>query len=210
MTIKEKVVGLAKKAKTVLTYHFIDSTAMLAETTPAFAAYEVFGAGMSREVSMNTRLIIAGLTLGGLGGLYGKGRDISRRVFHIDKETRESVQHLHDALYTSVFNVVISPPLYLAAGERDIKKIAIGTIGSIVLGLANGGPLGYTIDAFRDLTGLESSKRLPKLISEQSPTIKKSLAAILVAASLATTGLIYKANDAYREHKIASQIEITK
>jgi hypothetical protein len=210
MTIKEKAVEFAGKAKTALIYHLIDSTAMLTETTPTFAAYEVFAAGMSPQVSKNTRWIIAGATYGGLGWVYGKVRDISRKVFHINKETKERFKNLHDAVYTSAFNLVLSPPLYYAAGERDIEKIAIGTLCSIGLGLINGGPLGYTVDAFRDLTGLEQSERIPKLISKQSPAIKKSLATILVATSLATTGLIYKTYDAYHNsnHNKTNQVEV--
>jgi len=51
-----------------LKYHFVDSTALLVESTPVFAAFEIGIAGMSDEVSINARMLAVGLTyLGGMG-----------------------------------------------------------------------------------------------------------------------------------------------
>lgn len=185
--------SLTGKVKDTLKYHLVDSTAILTESTPAFAAYETFIAGMSPEISMNTRLIASASAYAGLGYLYGKGRDISRKIFKITDKTNERIQQLHDSFYTGAFNSVVGPLFYLTAGETDAKKIAIGTACGIALGAVNGGPMGYAVDLFRDLTGLKESERIPELVRKQNSKIKKGLVALLVGSAIALTSAIYSA-----------------
>ncbi len=182
------------KLKEELKHHLVDSTALLAESTPIFAAFEVGLAGMDDQVSLNARLFAAGLTyFGGMGYLYGKGRDLYRKLLHISDKTKERKQTIHDAIYTGLFNLVVSPPIYLASGARDLKEIIIGTASSIVVGAVNGAPLGYSLDTFRDLTGLKECNRpsYPKLLKKQNSKIKKSLVILLTAGSVALTAGIY-------------------
>ena len=181
-----------------LKYHLVDSTALLAESTPVFAAFEKGLAGMSDEVSITARLLATGLTyFGGMGLVYAKGRDFSRKLFKITEKTSEKKQSIHDALYLTAFNGVVSPLFYLASGARNIDEIAIGTGASMVLGLFNGAPMGYSIDLFRDLTGLKNCERpsYPNFLKRQSNKAKKGLAALLIAGSLALTAGIYKVID---------------
>ena len=72
--------GTLKRIKKELKAHLVDSTALLAESTPVFAAFETGIAGMSDEISLNARLLATGLTyFGGMGYAYAKGRDIYRK-----------------------------------------------------------------------------------------------------------------------------------
>lgn len=149
-----------KKTVTNLKSHVIDSTAMLAESTPIFAAFETGFAGMSDETSMNARLFAVGLTyLGGMGIAYSKGRDFYRKAVHITDKTKERIQSLNDATYTALFNLVVSPAIYYISGSRDVKEIAMGTFGAMILGMVNGAPMGYAVDTFRDLAGLKKCER---------------------------------------------------
>lgn len=182
-------------------FYASDTTAMLTESHPVFTAFEVGVAGMSNAMSINARLIATAVAFGGIGYVYGKGRDFSRKVFKITDETKERKQHFHDIAYTAAFNLVISPPMYIAsqllAGEDlDFKKIAIGTASATAFGAVNGSPMGYSVDAFRDLTGIKECNRksYPKFIKKQSPGIKKTIATGLVAASIGAMSLIYSAN----------------
>lgn len=180
--------------KNKLKYHLVDSTSLLAESTPFFAAYEKGLARMSDELSINARLFAVGLTyFGCMGYAFAKGRDLYRKFLNITGETKEKVQALHDSLYTGLFNSVAAPLIYFACGSRDVKEIAIGTGCGVGLGLVNGAPMGYAIDVFRDLTGLGNCERktYPNFIKKQSPKIKKAIAVGLVAASLAVTSGIY-------------------
>jgi hypothetical protein len=180
-----------------LKYHLVDSTAMLAESTPAFAAFETRIAGMSDEVSINARMLAAGLTyLGGMGWAYAKGRDLSRKLFKITETSRERIQSLHDAAYLGAFNLVVAPLIYVASGAKDAKEIAIGTASAIGFGLVNGAPMGYAVDMFRDLTGLKDCERpsYPSLLKRQNSKVKKGLAALLVGSAIALTAGIYSAN----------------
>lgn len=180
-------------AKENLKQHVVDTTAILAESTPIFAAYETALAGMSDEVSINARLIAAGLGYVGFGSLLTRGRDLWRSKFNITDETKEKIQVLHDTLYLGAFNLVGGPLLYYASGSRDPKEIAIGTALAIGVGSVNGAPLGYAVDTFRDLIGLKECNResYPNIVKKQSSRVKKGIAAGLVAASIGATAGIY-------------------
>ena len=133
MTEKYRENRLKEWIKTTLKYHIADSTAMIIESTPVFAVFETGIADISDDVSLNARFIAAGTIYGGVGWIYGKCRDLWRKGFHINNETKEKVQQLHDFVYTGVFNLGLLPALYFAAGTRDIKEMAIGTgVGALV------------------------------------------------------------------------------
>lgn len=179
------------KLKEGLEYHLVDSTAAISVTTPLFAALETSIIGMSDEVSLNARLIAAGVTYGGLGFLIPKGRDLWRSYFNITDETKERKQQLHDTAYLMAINLPIAPSFYLVAGARDQIEITIGTLFALGFAATAGGPLGYTIDAFRDLAGIKPSKRLPEIIRGQTSKVKKALGVATVAGLLGLTAGIY-------------------
>ncbi|MBT3323706.1 hypothetical protein HN681_00670 [archaeon] len=176
-----------------LRYHLTDTTALLIESNPFFALYEVGVAGMTDEVSLDTRINASKLAYLGLGTVYGRGRDLWRYAFKITDQSSEKKQTLHDMAYTGVFNIIISPPLYYYSGETDWGKIAIGSACSVVLGAANGIPMGYAVDAFRDLTSLEKCERksYPNFLKKQTPLNKLAIAAGLAFLSLNLMENIY-------------------
>lgn len=182
-----------KKIAQNIKYNAVINTGMCAESTPIYAAFETGIAGMTDAVSLNARLLILGCGYGGAAWVYGQGRRLWRNAFKIKDETSEVKQHLHDALYAITFNVLFSPVTYLISGETDLKKIALATASGSVLGLTNGGPLGYTIDVFNDLAGIKECERksYPQVIKKQSPKVKKAIAAGIVAASIGLTALVY-------------------
>ena len=186
---------IAKKIIDNLKYHVVDSTVMLAESNPIYSAFEVGIAGMSNETSIHARLVAAALAYAGLGRAYSKGRDMWRGIFRITDKTSEKAQTLCDTAYTAAFNLALSPPMYFACGARDLKEIAVGTACAVGFGALNGAPMGYAIDVFRDLSGLQTNERnsYPDLIRKQTPMVKKGIAAVLIAASIGGMGLIYSA-----------------
>ena len=183
------------KIKDTLKYHFVDSTSLLVESTPFFVAFEVGLAGMSDELSLNARLFAAGLTyFAGMGLAYSKGRDLYRKLLNVKETAEERIQTIHDAIYTGlIFNTVVAPLIYLGAGSRDPKEIAIGTAAAVVFGGINGPFLGYAIDIGRDLTGLKNSERpsYPKKVRSLGSKTKKGLAALLTGSAIALTAGIY-------------------
>ena len=186
-----------KKIINNLKNHLIDTTAILAEGTPISAAVEV-SSGMSVSASMNTRILMAGLNYCGLGYIFSKGRDISRYFFGITNDAPERTQFIHDSLYATMFSLAISPPIYtisqtLSGENLDWYKIGTATASISVASFFNGGPVSYSIDVFRDLTGRKECERpsYPKALKKQSPNIKKVIAVGLIAASIGTMGLIY-------------------
>ena len=185
-----------------LKYHLVDSTAMLVESNPVFAAFEVGIVGMSDLTSLYARLIATATIYGGLGSVYGKGRDFSKKIFKITDQTKERTQKIHDLVYTAAFNLFIATIMYtssqllakLTKGEDlDFGEIARGTGVAVVLGAINGIPMGYAVDAFRDLTGLKKCDRksYPNLVKKQNLKIKKSLAGLLIGGSIVLNAGIY-------------------
>src|SRR3989338_2385030 len=169
------------KLKEGLKYHLVDSTALLTSSTPVYAAMEVGIVGMSDQVSLGSRLSGAVITYGGIGWAFAKGRDLSRRFFSITDKTRERIQTLHDSLYTAVFNGVMTPPLYLAMGA-DTNQAIFGGLSAAALSIPMGPVLGYSVDVARDMTGLRTCER---------PSVKKGLAALLLAGSIVATAGVY-------------------
>ncbi len=169
----------------------VDSTALLVATTPIFAGLENITLGMTDEVSMNARLLAAGTTYAGFGFLAAKGRDLYRKLFNITDKTPEGRQQVNDCLYIGLCNIIFSPPLYYFSGAHDIKQIIGGTIIGVGVGLLSGGLMGYSIDAYRDLTGIKESSRVPECVRKRSKKFKIGLAALITAASIGLTGSIY-------------------
>jgi hypothetical protein len=182
-----------RKVVDKLKYPMVDSTALLVASHPIFTAFETMVSGMSDDVSINTRLYITGLTYAGLGWGIGKVRDFSKSLFKITDETKEGIQQIHDSVYMAAVNLPLGFGIYTLAGETDIKKMAIGTGMGIVFGAFMGPWIGYAIDSYRDLTGLEQCERraYPNFIKNLKPTAKKGLATMLTATSIGAMGVIY-------------------
>lgn len=199
-----------------LKYHVVDSTALLAESSPIFSAFEVGIAGMSDATSMNARMLATGIAYIGVGYLFGKGRDLSRKLFKITDQTKERIQHIHDIGYTAAFNLAISPLMYVIsqtlAGEGiDLTKIAIGTAAATAFGAVNGSPMGYTVDVFRDLSGVRECNRpsYPNFLKRQNSKVKKGILIGLIGLSIGAMGLIYSLTP-NAERKTAYQEKPTK
>ncbi len=171
----------------------VDTTSLLTESNPIYSAFEVGVAGMSDSTSIKARLLAVGISYLGMGRAFTKGRDLSRKFFDITQESKEKVQYIHDIGYTAAFNLAICPLMYYIAGARDMKEIAIGTLTATSFSAVNGGFLGYSVDIGRDLTGLEECTRqsYPKFIKKQKKSVKKMIAAGLVAASIGAMAGIY-------------------
>jgi len=184
--------------------HIVDSTALLAVATPVLAGLETTLLGMSDKVSINARLLSACVTYGGTGYLVARGRDLYRKIMKVEDSSKERVQQFHDSLYSALFNLVTTPPLYYASGARDLGAIVNGTFLGIGLGLVSGGLVGYFIDTYRDLTGIKESQRVPSIIRNRSPKFKLGVAAIITAASVGLAYSIYIATPDKLQNKLTT------
>ena len=84
-----------------ITYHLVDTTAILVATHPIYATIETLIAGMPDETSMKARLIVSAANYAGIGLLFSRGRDFSRKKFSITENTKEKTQIIHDMVYAS-------------------------------------------------------------------------------------------------------------
>jgi len=183
---------LIEKVREGLKYHLVDTTAILTPTNPAFSAMEIWVSGMTDQVSIKSRLTVAALSYAGFGSIYSKGRDLSRKIFHISDKTKERIQTFHDSTYTFAFNLALMPPIYLLMGS-NLKQALIGGVSGAFMGTFFGPVMGYSIDVARDLTGLQDCERdaYPNSVKMQKPFIKKGLAGLLTAGSIAAMAGIY-------------------
>jgi hypothetical protein len=183
--------GKLRKAGKLLADNFVDASGAIIQSTPIYGLVETL-AGMPNEVSRDTRLLAAATFYAGMGFVWSKGRNLSQRL-SIGKGALDKTIRRHDALYSAVFNLALCPALYLAAGATDWKDITLATIGSTTIGLVNGAPQGYAVDATRDLIGIQTCERTtyPDRIRKLGPKSKKTILAGAVAASIGLMGLIY-------------------
>lgn len=188
----EKIKRYANSEK--LKYNIIDSTAMCIEANPVFAAFETGIAGMTDGASLNARIIGSLSLYAGMGSVYGKGRDSWRKLFKVTDKTKERIQCIHDMVYAATFNIAVTPVIYLISGVRNIEEIIIGTACATVFGAVNGGPMGYSIDAFRDLSGIKPCERksYPDTVRKQPSKIKKVIIAGAIAAMIGVTSMVYQ------------------
>jgi len=168
-----------------------DCTAVAAVYTPAYALMEVGLAGMSHQQSLDARLVGLSSIYLGLGSVISLGRDYSRKLFDITEDSPGKIRKIHDTLYLATIAIVSNPIFYLAIGARDVKEIVVGTVAGAVLSAVIGAPMGYVIDWFRDLLGVEPAQHMPSFMKRCSSRVKKTIAVGLVAASVGLTGAVY-------------------
>jgi len=170
--------------------HIVDTTSSFASTLPLFVFMENVVLGMPDAVSMKARGTVLLLNYAFMGSVYSRGRDLSRRVFKVTQESLARTQAIHDTGYLMGFCAAMSPALYWFSGASTKENI-----GATILALATApfiGPIsGYSIDAFRDLTGIEPSSRLPEKVRTLSSRTKALVAAGIIAVSLCLSGSIY-------------------
>lgn len=186
-----------KKIANGAKHYLVDNTGLLLASTPIYATMETLAAGMSSATSFESRFKAACLAYAGLGIVYTKGRDFSKKSFGIDENSTEKKHTLHDSLYNMGFNIALSIPIYLSSGA-DLEQAAKGAAGASLLGLVSGPINGYSIDTFRDFAGTKKSDRkMPKLIKNARKNTKRVLAAGLIAAAIGATAGVYSIKDKY-------------
>ncbi len=180
--------------------HLVDTTSALTQANPLFAALEVGAYGLSSAASLKARAGVGLTSYAGLNLLFAQGRDVSQKVFGINKNTSETTHLVHDTAYIAAMNAVITPPLYSIAahlsGETiDPETLLLATVTNAVVGGVNGPLIGYAFDIGRDLMGIKECDRkfYPEAIKRQSPGVKKAIFAGAVATSCALVGGIYAA-----------------
>ena len=174
-----------------LTKYLAENTAIISFVTPVFAGLETMLIGMNNDDSIRARAISTAAVYCGLGTLYSRGRDKFRKKFNVNSDDSETRIQLYDIFYGFVFNIFAAPTFYYLAGCRDLKEIFMGAATGIAIGITTAGATGYSIEAYRALTGVETSKRLPNFVSKLSAREKVFLATLLTTISLASTCEIY-------------------
>lgn len=170
--------------------YFVDTTGSVLASIPIYATIETFVAGMNVEVSLESRIKIVTIRYCGLGMVYAKGRDLSRKIFKIEKESSETKKIIHDSVFTSAFNFPIATLFYLSSGASTGQALIASACNGL-FGMISGPIMGYNIDVFRDLMGTRNSERTPSFIKNIGKSKKKLIAAGLILTSLLATAGVY-------------------
>ena len=180
--------------------YLVDTTGLLATAMPLYAGVEVFGAGMSAATSLEARLKVAQLSYLGMGFIYSKGRDLSRRIFKVNGDSPELKKVVHDSIYQVVFNGIMGVPIYLSSGA-SLEEAIKGVTATSVLSLVSGPISGYGIDLFRNLCGTTNEfSRKPQLVNNLGKKAKRALAIALIMGTVVSMAGIYKIKEATTNH----------
>lgn len=161
--------------------------------SPLYAYLETQWGGMSYTYSGYSK--ISGLTtsLLGLGSVFSRGRDLSRKLFKISNEkglAKSCVRFLHDGIYSTLFAYPSSMLNYTLSGTPSNEKDS-STFNNMIVASFAGAICSISIDIYRDLMGTEECHYIPRFIKNQNPKIKRSLATLLTACSAAGTVSFY-------------------
>jgi len=179
-----------------LKQHLVDTTAGYIVVTPLFSVLETTLFGLTDNVSIKAKLIGTGASyILFLGSAFSKLRDFTRKKFGVSQDSPRLIQGVHDTVCTWAYYTAITPLFYYASGSTNFYENARATALALFTGTFTGYPVGLAIDAYRDFAGIEESKRLPDLIKNQRPFVKKSMMLGLTVASTAfTIGYFYLRN----------------
>ncbi len=184
--------------------HIIDTTGVLAASHPIFAISEKIK-GLADSVSIANRIDASKLFYLGAGYLYSRGRDLYYNVLGVEKDSKYKL--FHDALWGAIFGFVFNGAI-TANNTKSLEETLNGAIAGAVAGSISGFPSGYGIDAFRDLTDINPSGRLPYKIRSLPSKVKKGIAVGLTAASIGLMAAIYSlTSDKKEDAKHESPVE---
>lgn len=168
--------------------HLADSAAVTTILTPMASFIDTYFAGMTDLSAIKSRLLVTGLTFGGLGSLISRSGDIYRRSFGIESESKKD-NFRWDAVRLSVVSAIASVPLYLMFG---VNSLYAGLAGMGITAVSHPIALGTT-NLFRNVAGLKTSYPL-SFLKDIKPKTRKGLVGLMVATSIASTTAVYNFN----------------
>ena len=189
--------SLYAKAGKILKQHLVDTTAIVAEVTPIATMSDMFYVGLTQSESVDIRVKAAILSYSGVSFLTARGRDLSRKFFHVYESSSERRQWVHDTAFNMTMNALTTAPIFLSAGA-SFEETVKGTLFGIGLGLVNGYPVGCAIDTFRDLAGIVPCKRkwYPARLRDASMGVKRAVMIGALALSYCAISSVYSIAEA--------------
>jgi hypothetical protein len=169
--------------------HIVDAAMVCGATNPVYATLEVLVYDLSHAQSIHTRAGVFGLSLLGFTTLYSRGLRASRTAFKAQAEGAR--QTTHDALYSALFSLVTSPPIYMLTANVALTNTWKPALGAMTVGLALGPVMGASVNVGRDLGFDEPSQYIPHRISTASRTKKYVAMGALLATMLAANAAVY-------------------
>ena len=190
-TLKGKT--LAEKVAGGFRQHFIDNLALTASAVPFFALVETTKGHMTWQESLATRTGAFLLGLAGVGSLYSRGSDWTRKIINVSDRTNEFAQWVADITYCAGFNFLASMVLYPITANKSLDEAFVPALWAGVTGAVVGIPNRAALSVYRDLTNIAPCERTwyPQFMRDLEKNTKLLTATTLTAGSAALTAGIY-------------------
>lgn len=183
------------------TYHNIkNSSQVKKDAVSTIAAATVFNplnariettAGQLTNIQSITSRALSTIVVYGLVKFGMKGREKLQQKLGITKDSTRFRKVLFDMGYIAGVVFPIRIVTYKLAGVQEIDKILLNAGLMTGVGTLIGVPVLITIDAYKDLTGVDDTGTLPKIIKNRSKRFKKTLAIAYPVAGLAAMVTMY-------------------
>ena len=111
----------------------------------------------------------------------------------IDENSPKKIQNRVDGLYGLVMSALVKPMIYLAAGETDPERIAIGTVFTMAVSYLLGPKILRFVDVFDESARGITSDKMYGWLKKKTKATRKALAAGYVAGMISIASLVYTA-----------------
>lgn len=169
----------------------LESTTTYLAMLPANVSIETIVSNMTDEVSLKSRLAGVGLTYV-LMPTFMLTKFLVGKAAKITEDSKSSSKRKLESLVAMGMVMPLKAGIYyFYAGETDLTKIAIGTLGTTAAAGVLAPGLLYLANVVKEGLGYEEEKRTPNWLMQKTYTAKKRVFAGAAAASLAAAALIY-------------------
>lgn len=202
-----------EKIKTLICNHFTDVNAQNVVCLPVFSIMEVTKGHLTPTQSIDARGFSYVAGLAGIGSLYSRGNDLTRRLGTRIGFTSVKSEKIIDSIYGAAFFYMYSLALYTAISKMSIADAQPASISAGIIGMFIGAPIGYYTNLFRDAFNFENKDAKPTFL--RGASLKKKIGAVVLSTSVALslTGGAYILKNHYlpsHQPTVVENIDIRK
>lgn len=184
-TLEQKIIDVKKNDKpSQLHLHAIDSVASLVVSQPLWSIIDEKVLKIPYYQSLSGRWLGVCLTIGGLGFLMGKSREIYQEFRGVTNYSPEKKIKQVDREFLALWSTATCPLYFKLSGGQFDWSMFCTTAMAAGVGYCIGPEMGMAVDGLRGMSGLGKEHRVPEKIRSLPHYAKKSIVAATAAAAL--------------------------
>ncbi|MBM3232816.1 hypothetical protein FJZ18_01470 [Candidatus Pacearchaeota archaeon] len=184
MSSLEQKLHKEKDSPSHIQLHAIDSVASLGVSQPLWSIIDKNILGIPYEQSLSGRWLGVCLTVGGLGFLMGKSRELYQGLRGVTRYSPENKIKQVDREFLALWSAATCPLYYKLSGGQFDASMFWTTVMATGVGYTIGPEMGMAVDGLRGMSGLGEEHRLPEKIKSLPNYAKKSIVATTAAIAL--------------------------